>query len=90
MRRSLATEALSIKHLVLGCLEGVFAFGQVYSKSIVNRNSKQKHSPWEPLGDPGEEALLITKLIKTTETPGSLRSPGVFLCQWTDCTFPLR
>ena len=24
------TQALSIKHLVLGCLEGVFALGQVY------------------------------------------------------------
>ena len=24
------TQALSIKHLVLGCLEGVFAMGQVY------------------------------------------------------------
>ena len=24
------TQALSIKHLVIGCLEGVFALGQVY------------------------------------------------------------
>ena len=43
------TKALSIKHLVLGCLEGVFAQGQVYvlvlsdMKHTINPNTMEKH-----------------------------------------------
>ena len=41
------TQALSIRHLVLGCLEGVFALGQVYVlKSRVALSCKVKPCVW--------------------------------------------
>ena len=33
---ALFRQALSIKHLVIGCLEGVFAMGQVYAFGLMS------------------------------------------------------
>ena len=38
------TQALSIKHLVRGCLEGVFAQGQVY---VLTVDGLDVATPWE-------------------------------------------
>ena len=44
------TQALSIKHLVLGCLEGVFALGQVYVlMSRVALSCKVKQFVWDSM-----------------------------------------
>ena len=54
------TQALSIKHLVLGCLEGVFALGQVYvlfSRVTVPQNCQLVGIPPKDLIDEVAEAL---------------------------------
>ena len=54
------TQALSIKHLVLGCLEGVFALGQVYvlfSRVTIPHNCQLVGIPPKDLIDAVAEAL---------------------------------
>ena len=56
------TQALSIKHLVLGCLEGVFALGQVYvlfSRVTIPQNCQLVGIPPSDLIDDVAEALHV-------------------------------
>ena len=63
------TQALSIRHLVLGCLEGVFALGQVYV--LISRVTDPQN--FSLLGIPSVEGQKLCTTVTVTRVMPSFQ-----------------